>query len=707
VALAGEVIAPGICRQAAALFGLHDVFVVGFGTERFVGGVSIITRRPGMVLRGATIEALARVAAVVIERKRVEQTLQASEAELRLLVGESPDPIFTFGPDRRYRYANRAFAEGVGRSPAEIVGRTIADVFGAEEASHREPALLRVLSTGVEEGIEVRVPRPDGDRYYVTTITPLRDAQGQVTMALCSSKEITRRKRAEEALRESEERYRSFVEQAREGIYQTTPDGRYLSANPALARMFGYASPEELVAQVTDLATQIYVRAEDREHLTAALIDPGHVEGFEAEVRRRDGTTFWISINAHAVRDAEGRLLRFEATHTDISERKRAEEERARLQAELFQAQKLEAIGTLAGGVAHDFNNILGGILGRLSLLRLDLGEESPHQGELQEMMALVERGADLARQLLGFARRGKYDARPLDLARVVEKTSAMFGRTRRDITIQLDLAPELPAVVMDHTQLEQVLLNLFLNAGQAMQDGGRLLLRAAPVRLSDAETVLHGLAVRPFVRLVVADTGVGMDAATRARIFEPFFTTKAPGQGTGLGLASAYGILKHHGGLIEVDSEPGAGTTFTLLLPACEQRPAGEPPPARAALEQGRGTVLIVDDEEQMVRLCERMLARMGYQVLTAAGGAEAIELVRAHEARISLVILDLIMPGMSGARTYEAVRELAPGVKVLLCSGYSLDGQAQELLDRGCQGFIQKPFSASALSAKLRELL
>jgi two-component system, cell cycle sensor histidine kinase and response regulator CckA len=260
----------------------------------------------------------------------------------------------------------------------------------------------------------------------------------------------------------------------------------------------------------------------------------------------------------------------------------------------------------------------------------------------------------------------------------------------------------------MDHTQLEQVLLNLFLNAAQAMPDGGRLLVHGENAVLdSESEQVrVHGAAPDRFVKLVVTDTGIGMDAATQARIFEPFFSTKGVGQGTGLGLASVYGIIKGHGGSIGVESQPGEGATFILLLPATEQRPASERAPA-TSIQHGQGTILIVDDEDQLLKVCSRMVKQMGYDVLTASSGGQAVELLRQHGEKISLVMLDMTMPEMSGSQTYDRMREIVPAVKVLLCSGYGIDSQARTILERGCKGFIQKPFDIATLSAKLLEIL
>jgi len=390
----------------------------------------------------------------------------------------------------------------------------------------------------------------------------------------------------------------------------------------------------------------------------------------------------------------------------EIAERRRVEQEREHLQLQLAQAQKMEAIGTLAGGIAHDFNNILAGILGGLGLVELDIDDGSQGTKDIQEMKALVNRGTALTKQLLGFARLGKYDLKPLDLKRVVTRTSAMYGRTRADITIRLDFAPYLLAVLMDHSQLEQVVLNLLVNAGQAMPEGGQLSLHAENANLADEEGTLLGVPPGRYVKLLVTDTGSGMDSKTMGRIFEPFFTTKEAGQGTGLGLASVYGTIKNHAGFIGVESAVGKGTTFTLLLPATERQVTDDKTPT-AVLVRGTGTILVVDDEEQVLNVCARLLQKFGYDVLTATGGRQGIELVRQYGTKISLVLLDMTMPEMSGRQTYTALQQIVPGIKVLLSSGCSVEGQAQALLDSGCNGFIQKPFDAAALSAKVRKVL
>jgi len=366
----------------------------------------------------------------------------------------------------------------------------------------------------------------------------------------------------------------------------------------------------------------------------------------------------------------------------------------------------MEAIGTMAGGIAHNFNNLLMGVLGNVSLILSDTAPSHPYYAELKSIEQCVQRGTELTKQLLGFALGGKYEVKPTDLNEIVNNSSDMFSRTKKEITIHGKYETQLWAVEVDRGQIELVLVNLYVNAWQAMPGGGDIYLQTENVILGENDMKTYNVEPGNYVKVSITDTGVGMDEATRQRIFEPFFTTKEMGSGTGLGLASVYGIIKNHGGVIHVYSEKGEGTTFNIYLSASEKKIVKEKKLPEKLLE-GTETILLVDDEMFLLDVGQQMLKKMGHTVLKAESGEKAIETYRENKHEIDLVILDMIMPGMGGAETYERLKKINSNVKVLLSSGYSLSGKAAEILERGCNGFIQKPFRLKKLSQKIRSIL
>ncbi|MBI4774559.1 MAG: PAS domain S-box protein [Deltaproteobacteria bacterium] len=406
-----------------------------------------------------------------------------------------------------------------------------------------------------------------------------------------------------------------------------------------------------------------------------------------------------VALIATRLRDAGGEVVGAIQCAQDITEREQ-------LQQKLQQVQRIEALATLAGGIAHDFNNLLMAIQGHVSLMLVDTSSSARYVEKLKSINRLVRSGAELTRQLLGFARAGKYDVRPLSINELIEYSSDMFGRTRREIEIHKQLEPNAWTVEADRGQIEQVLLNIYVNAWQAMPDGGKLLIRTESVTVHADTAQLWGLRPGRYLKIVIADTGIGMDEGTLKRIFDPFFTTKERGRGTGLGLASAYGIIKNHGGYIDVASQKGKGSSFTIYLPA-SGKPVSLETKGSDVPQKGTETILFVDDEMEILEVGEQILRTLGYRPLVARNGAEALDIYRDNMSGIDLVILDMIMPGMSGGETHDALKKMDPRVKVLLCSGYSLDGQANEILKRGCDGFLQKPFDITTLSIKLREIL
>jgi len=388
-------------------------------------------------------------------------------------------------------------------------------------------------------------------------------------------------------------------------------------------------------------------------------------------------------------------------TYEDITEKKL-------LESQLLQARKMEAIGTLAGGIAHNFNNLLMGIQGNTSLMILDTNANHPHYERLTNIEKSVQSGSKLTSQLLGYARGGRYEVKPISINHIITDTSATFSMTRKDITLHQDLEHTLSGVKADQGQIEQIILNIYVNAAEAMPHGGELFITTRNISHTDIKKKSYTIKPGNYILLTIRDTGTGMDKATQAKVFDPFFTTKGLAKGTGLGLASVYGIIKAHGGYIDVESHKGHGTTFFIYLPASTET-IGEEIQIPGVIEKGKETILLVDDEEIILDVGEALLTSLGYTVLTAHGGKEALEIVRTTlpSSPPDLVILDMIMPSMGGGETYDRMKELHPTIKVLLSSGYSINGQAKEILKRGCDGFIQKPFTLGEVSKAIREVL
>jgi two-component system cell cycle sensor histidine kinase/response regulator CckA len=511
-------------------------------------------------------------------------------------------------------------------------------------------------------------------------------------------REITGRKRTEEALRESEAKFRLLAENIQDVFWISTPGIKEMMyVSPAYEKIWGrtrdslYESPQSFIEAI---------HPEDRGRVIAGLKE--HEKGswnFEYRIIQPDGCYRWIQDRGFPIRDEQGSLIWMCGVAADLTERKQ-------LEAQLRQAQKLEALGTLAGGIAHNFNNLLMAMKGNASLMLLEADPAHPNYEKLKTIEELVSRGARLTSQLLGYAREGTYQIKPIDVNQLVKETSDTFGATRKEIRIHQEFAGDLLGIMADQAQIEQVLINLYVNAADAMPRGGDLFLKTMNVTDRD----MPGRAYRPkpgtYVLIMVRDTGIGMDKKTMERIFDPFFTTKGLYKGTGLGLASVYGTIKAHGGYIEVDSKKGQGTIFSIYLPASEKE-VTEEKVFPEKIPRGKETLLLVDDEDVILDVGAPMLRTLGYKVLLARSGKEAIELYRENQDKIALVVLDMIMPEMGGGETYDKMKEIDPDIKVLLSSGYSIEGQATEILERGCDGFIQKPFDMKELSQELRRIL
>ncbi len=637
----------------------------------------------------------------ITARMNAEAALRESEGRLRLFVRHAPVALAMFDRDMRYITASRRWLTDYRLGDLDLTGLSHYEVFpeipDRWKAVHQRGLAGEVIRTESD-----RFERADGSVQWLRwEIWPWQTDAQDVGGILIFTEDITERKKAAEALEASEARYRVLFENAAEGIIAIAPDtGRFQFFNPALCAMFGYTSEEFGRLTIADI------------HPKAALADV--LEGIRATAAgtpptssgvpclRKDGTAFVADVRGSVV-ELEGRKVVF-ALFTDVTERVRLEER-------LRQAQKMDAIGQLAGGVAHDFNNLLTVISGNIELLLSDARAEGPKRGALTDIRTASERAASLTRQLLAFSRKQILEPRLVDVHVVLAGIEKMLRRLiGEDVELATDLAADPSWVKVDPGQLEQVVMNLALNARDAMPRGGRITIRTRnldpSVSIDPEETA--GQRLRPKLAISISDTGGGIPPEVRAHLFEPFFTTKAFGKGTGLGLATVYGIVRQSGGDITVESEPGNGATFTVVLPS-------QPAPGRRggsgaslhALPRGTETVLVVEDEDAVRRIVKTMLESTGYRVIEARNGPEALEAARRHAETIHLVVTDVVMPEMSGRELAEQFSKDHPGVKILYMSGYTDDAIMRHGIVESGVAFLQKPFLPLALACKVREVL
>ena len=644
----------------------------------------------------------------VNERRRAEEKLRKSEERFREMAEHISEAFWLYDWDKR---------EVIYTSPAyeNIWGRPVENLYACEaewnesvhpdDLEYARASFKKIVQTGGGEKREYRIVRPDGSvRWVSDSGFAIRDENGQVVRIAGIAEDITERKRAEVALRESEERFRELAELMPETIFEVNLEGQLTFVNRNAYNYFGYTQAD--LKRGLSSFDMIIPADRDRAQENVARILSGEQTGInEYTALRRDGNTFPVMIYSAPI-FKEGKPVGLRGFAIDITDRKTAEEERRKLEVQFQQAQRFEALGTLAGGIAHDFNNLLMNIQGNTSLMLFELNNTHPHFELLKNIEKQVKSGAQLTRQMLGYARKGKFNVKPVDLNQIVDESAETFGRTRKEITIERKFENDLFSIAADESQIDQVLLNLYVNAADAMPGGGKLILKTKNQTHLNIKSDHYNPMPGNYVQLTISDTGSGMDKATLERIFDPFFTTKEMGRGTGLGLASVYGIIKSHDGYIDVDSEKGQGTTFTIFLPASESGVEGDAQ-ADARLIKGSGTLLIVDDEELVLDVGVNMLKKLGYTVLKALNGTEAVEIFEANKDKIKMAILDIIMPDMGGGQVYDKIKAINPQVKVLLCSGYSVDGQAIELLERGCDGFMQKPFTMEELSGKITQIM
>jgi PAS domain S-box-containing protein len=632
-------------------------------------------------------------------RKKAEEALRASEERLRLALEATQQGWFDLNVQTGEVIVSPEYVKMIDYEPEEF-SSSLQNWINGIHTEDRD-AVLKVfrecLASGGTRTMEYRRRTKKGNWKWIRSIGKIVefDSNNKPLRMSGTHTDITERKQAEEALKVSEEKYRLVVENANDAI-MIVQDGMIKFPNRKSTVLSGYTK-EELMS----VTFSQFIHADDKDlgiTMHGKRLQGQDVpETYSFRIINKSGGIVWVEASAVLVTwEGQPATLSF---LRDITVQKKLEEQ-------LLHAQKMEAIGTLAGGVAHDFNNLLMGILGYVSLMLMKTDKTHPFYEKLKTIEQLVESGAELTRQLLGFARGGKYEAKPINVNDLIIKTADIFGRTKKEIVIQKKLQEDLHATEADTGQIEQVLFNLYVNAWQAMPSGGRLYIETENVILDEQQCRSYDAEPGLYVKIAVTDTGVGMDSETQKRIFEPFFSTKGVGKGTGLGLASAYGIIKNHGGIINVYSEKGHGTTFNIYLPASEGKPL-ETKPTESSPLTGNETILIVDDEQAILLAVKELLEELGYNILTAQSGLKAIELYKKHSKDIKLVILDMIMPEMNGKETFVKLMEIDKNVCVLLSSGYSVNVEAKTILNLGCRGFIQKPFKVSELSEKIRTVM
>jgi two-component system cell cycle sensor histidine kinase/response regulator CckA len=542
------------------------------------------------------------------------------------------------------------------------------------------------------------------------TLVPVGASAAMPTHFAVLLTETTARHERVDQLLDTEAKYRGMFEHAVEGIYQSTPDGRYLAINPALAKMYGYTSAQEMLDQVSDIQNQIYADPSFRDRFRREVEQSDHVENLEYQVRHRDGRNLWISESARAVRDAHGTVRYYEGFIDNITQRKEAEAARARLEKEMIQAQKMEAMGTLAGGIAHDFNNILCAMLGLTELTLADQQMSGQSRKNLQAVLRSADRAKDLVGQILTFSRRGEIEHQPLRLGAILSECVKLLNATLpSSITVSLACETEEDTVVANPTEIHQVIMNLGTNAGHAMrQNGGRLEFTLQGLELDAGQTTaLPPLRPGPHLALTVRDNGHGMSQEVLESIFDPFFTTKGPGQGTGLGLALVHRIIGRCSGHIAVKSEPGQGTTFTIHLPRTAEAAVAPVASKNRLLLGRREWLLVVDDEMPILSMMQQHLRNMGYRVITRADSTEALETFRNDPTKFSLVITDHTMPRMQGLELAERLGEIRPDLPLVLMTGLNQQPDFTGSRHAARRTIIKKPIDFIDLSHRLRGFL
>ena len=643
------------------------------------------------------VAALLGITRNVTERKYVEEALHASKERYRLLFDRSPVGIFNYDTQLRITDCNYRFVELLQTTREKLTGL---DMNTLKDRSVL-PCLLKAVegAEGTYEGF-YRATSGTAEIWVSMRTAPIfdKDESGKVLSCVGIVQDITERRKAEAKLKESESKYRKIFENLRDVFYQADLGGNLIEISPSILKYSGYAREELIGRQVLNF----YYYPEDRTKLLEELNRKGEVADFEVRLKTKDDRLIYASVNAHFLLDEAGRPTGMEGSLRDVTERKKLEKQ-------LLQSQKMEAVGHLAGGVAHDFNNILTAISGYGSLMAGKIPASDPLHVYLDEILASAERAASLTQSLLAFSRKQVIDLKPVNLNDIVLGMKKILERIiSEDIEIEVVTGDRDLIVKADKSQIEQALINLATNARDAMPNGGRLTITTGESEIDRRFIQVHGYGEEGYYAVLsVTDTGVGMDKATREQIFEPFFTTKEVGKGTGLGLSTVYGAVKQHEGFINVCSEPGEGATFRVYLPLAKSSAPVAEEESATAVPSGNETVLLVEDDESARKVTRLFLEEFGYDVIEAVDGEDGLRRFAEDRERISLIISDVIMPKKKGHEMCDEARKIKPDIKVIFVSGYTSDVINNKTIPDRTMHFLQKPVAPVALLKKVREVL
>ncbi|MEW5733499.1 MAG: PAS domain S-box protein [Thermodesulfobacteriota bacterium] len=633
----------------------------------------------------------------------LEDALGESEARFRAIAEAARDWVFSKDAELRYTYVNPAMAHSLGVPVADFLDHASADIFEPESAAAMERLDNNALE-GSSSDAEIPLSIKGRAGFFHVIKVPLRDGKGRVTGVSGIVRDVTGKKAAEQAQREENAFRKAIIKNLSEGLAvchdtDEPPHLRFTDFNDRMEKITGYSLEEiNALGLYQALFPDPALRASAKQRMDEVR-GGREMVGEPWSIVNKKGEERDLLVSATVLGEREGRTHVL-ALVQDVTEKKRIEQE-------MMRRERLDSLGILAGGVAHDFNNLLMGIQGNVSLMQLALAPGSELSDRCRNIEAYIRDAAALTRQLLGLAGGGKYEVRPLDVNELVQRVTSMFTRSRKGLSVHLELCSSFP-VEADASQMEQVLINLLLNAWQAMPRGGEIFVATNDAFLDRDKLSPYGLPAGRFVRISVRDTGPGIPEDILPHIFDPFFTTKEKSRGTGLGLSSADGIVKNHGGFISVASRRNAGSTFNVFLPAARGQAVRKKDQAMEAYPvTGSGVILVVDDEAPVREAQADMLKALGYTVLTAGSGREALSVYTDNKDGIDLVVLDMVMPDLSGGEVFDNLRTLNPEARVLMVSGYSLKETAADLMERGCKGFLQKPYTLEILSHKVNDIL